>query len=132
MLLCVVYFLFAAVASGREGESMRIREKRHKALIEELSDADRSMITELNAQGMSATHIKKQLGLEKGEDYVREVLEALSAQQQREPLRRVARGGSGKLPAFKTASSSDPRKVAAKHREKKENIPRRDKSRRIA
>lgn len=106
--------LLARVAQTREGESMRIREKRYKRLLDSLSDADRSMITEMRTQGMSAVHIKEQLGLEKSEDYVLQVIEALEDKARREVARR---------PRSRATSSSSSRQPTVKARSNARTLP---------
>ena len=46
-------------------------------MLAALSDADRSMITEMSAQGLKPTHIDAELGLNKGGGWVAEVIDAL-------------------------------------------------------
>lgn len=107
------------VAEMRDGESMRIREKRYKSLIHSLTDSERSIITEMHTQGMTPTHIKEQLALEgKGEDYVQQVLEALDAEA-REPLsRRTSARPSGPSSKKAVKAHSNPKRLAHEHRKR--------------
>ena len=109
--------IFFAVASAREGESQRVREKRQEGLLASLSDADKSQITELSAQGMSGAHIRDHLGLA-SKGYVDDVLDALKrvkpTKKRRLPSRYLSTPGRRDL-----GSRTSPKDITTQHRHRK-------------
>lgn len=112
------------LAAARDGESLRVREKRYADLLNALTDADRSMITEMNAQGMTPRHISEELKLPKyGEDYVRDVVAALESSKRKEPKR--ARRSNTPPSRDSLKSHFDPHGIVTRHRRNKRKTRRR-------
>lgn len=115
VLACLV------VARAFARESLRVREKRRKKMVEELSDYERSMITEMHTQGLQPEHISIELGLERSGDYVRELIETLEIDK---PMRR-SRGRVPKKAKAKPTPRPRPAEKAAEHRERMRESKRR-------
>lgn len=104
------------LVAARDGESLRVREKRYTDLLDALTDADRSMITEMSAQGMTPRHISEELQLPTyGEDYVLDVVAALESLKRKEPTKR-ARRSNAPPPRDSLKSRFDPHAIVSRHR----------------
>ena len=109
--------LVATAAADGYRESLRQRERRRKALINQVSDRDRDGITEMHAQGLHPHHISTELGLRSG-DWVAEVIEALDLKPKKPgqgARRHVPPAGARK----KARARPHPRDAPDAHRERR-------------
>jgi len=98
-----------------------VQEKRQRESLESLSEAERSSIAELHAQGLHPTHIGEQLGLERDVADVIQALERRSdtrTQPSRLPARDLSTVGRRHLQSnAKTAKDIAHRHKKQKHKD---------------